>query len=146
MKVVVIITGIIIGIILVGFLLIQLIPYGRNHVNPPVTQEPAWDIPQTRELVKRACYDCHGNETIWPWYSNIAPVSWLVYRDVAEGRRRLNFSEWNRPRFQSDEIVGIILEGEMPPGFYLPLHPSARLSATEKQLLINGLTATLGNP
>ena len=146
MKVVVIVTGIIIGLILVGFLLIQLIPYGRNHTNPPVTQEPAWDTPQTRELAKRACFDCHSDETIWLWYSNIAPVSWLVYRDVAEGRRRLNFSEWNRPRFRSGEMGRIVLEGRMPPSFYLPLHPSARLSASEKLLLINGLTATLGNP
>ena len=146
MKVVVKITGIMIGLILVGFLLIQLIPYGRNHTNPPVTQEPAWDTPQTRELVKRACFDCHSNETTWPWYSNIAPVSWLVFRDVVDGRRRLNFSEWHRPRFRSGDMVGIVLEGEMPPSFYLPLHPSARLSASEKQLLVKGLTATLGNP
>lgn len=64
MKVAIKITGIIIGLILVGFLLIQLIPYGRNHTNPPVTQEPAWDTPQTRELVKRACFDCHSNDLL----------------------------------------------------------------------------------
>jgi hypothetical protein len=145
MKMIGKLVGIMIGLIVIGFLLIQLVPYGRNHTNPSVTQEPAWDTSQTRELAKRACFDYHSNETTWPWYSNIAPVSWLVYRDVAEGRRRLNFSEWNRPRFRSDEIVAIVLEGEMPPSFYLPLHPSARLTASEKQLLVNGLTATLGN-
>ena len=63
-----------------GFLLIQLVPFGRDHTNPPVVQEPKWDSPATRELAKRACFDCHSNETVWPWYSNIAPVSWLVAR------------------------------------------------------------------
>ena len=61
-----------------GFLLIQLVPFGRDHTNPPVVQEPNWDSPATRELAQRACFDCHSNETVWPWYSNIAPVSWLV--------------------------------------------------------------------
>ena len=59
------------------FVLIQLAPFGRNHTNPPVVQEPSWDSAETRALAKRACFDCHSNETVWPWYSNIAPVSWL---------------------------------------------------------------------
>lgn len=88
--------GIII-IIVVGlvalFLLIQLIPYGRQHTNPPVVAEPAWDSPQTRDLAVRACFDCLSNDTVWPWYSNVAPISWLVQRDIDEGRQRLNFSE-----------------------------------------------------
>ncbi|HEY5650870.1 MAG TPA: heme-binding domain-containing protein, partial [Acidimicrobiia bacterium] len=74
---------------------IQLVPYGRNHSNPPVVQEPAWDSQQTRELAVAACFDCHSNETEWPWYSNIAPVSWALQRDVDEGREELNFSEWH---------------------------------------------------
>ena len=57
-----------------GFLLIQFVPFGRDHTNPPVVQEPKWDSPATRELAKRACFDCHSNETVWPWYSNIAPA------------------------------------------------------------------------
>jgi hypothetical protein len=60
------------------FGLIQFVPYGRDHSNPPVYQEPQWDSPQTQELVSNACYDCHSNETVLPWYSNIAPVSWLI--------------------------------------------------------------------
>jgi hypothetical protein len=72
-------------ILLVG---IQVIPYGRSHTNPPVTGEPAWDSPKTRELAVRACYDCHSNQTVWPWYSHIAPISWLVQQDVDEGRRK----------------------------------------------------------
>ncbi|MEZ4770229.1 MAG: heme-binding domain-containing protein [Caldilineales bacterium] len=70
------------------FLLIQLVPYGRDHTNPPVVQEPVWDSPQTEALARAACYDCHSNEVVWPWYSNIAPISWLVQRDVDEGRQR----------------------------------------------------------
>ena len=76
--------------------LIQLVPYGRSHDNPPVTAEPQWDSPETQALVKRACYDCHSNETKWPWYSNVAPVSWLVQNDVNEGREHVNLTEWDR--------------------------------------------------
>ncbi len=60
------------------FILLQIIPYGHNHTNPPIVEEPAWDSPQTRAVVKKACFDCHSNETVWPWYSNIAPLSWLI--------------------------------------------------------------------
>ena len=64
------------------FLVAQLIPFGRSHTNPVVVKEPTWDSPTTRDLAKRACFDCHSNETVWPWYTNIAPVSWLTQRDV----------------------------------------------------------------
>lgn len=70
---------------LLGFIaiviLIQAVPYGRDHLNPPVRAEPQWDSPRTRELSARACFDCHSNETVWPWYSNIAPISWLIESD-----------------------------------------------------------------
>jgi hypothetical protein len=132
----------VIAIVVVG-LLIQLIPLPGRGKNPPVTGEPKWDSPQTRALVKRACFDCHSNETVWPWYSYVAPVSWLVYRDTTEGRSRLNFSEWNlRPR-GAEELVQNIQEGEMPPAVYLPMHPTAQLNAAEKQQLITGLTNSL---
>ncbi len=133
--------GFLLGIVF--FLLIQLVPYGKNHVNPPVIQEPNWDSPQTRALVVRACYDCHSNETVWPWYSNIAPISWLIQRDVEEGRQKLNFSEWNRPQEEADEVIETVREGEMPPRLYTILHPEARLSAAEREILIRGLEATL---
>ena len=64
------------------------------QTNPPVKAEPAWDSAETRALAKRACFDCHSNETVWPIYSRVAPVSWLVTRHVVEGREKLNFSEW----------------------------------------------------
>lgn len=123
---------------------LQLVPYGRDHANPPVTAEPAWDSPRTRELAARACFDCHSNETRWPWYSHVAPVSWLVQRDVDEGREHLNLSEWDRPQQHADEAAEVLREGEMPPWFYLPLHAQAHLSATESAELQRGLTATLG--
>lgn len=127
------------------FALIQLIPYGRNHTNPPVLAEPNWDSPQTRQLAERACFDCHSNETVWPWYANVAPASWLIQKDVDEGREKLNFSEWNQPQEELDEIGEVIQEGEMPPFQFLILHPEGKLSAEEKQTLINGLNATLSS-
>jgi mono/diheme cytochrome c family protein len=127
-----------------GFLLIQLVPYGRSHNNPPVLQEPAWDQPQTRLLAKRACFDCHSNETFWPWYSNLAPMSWLVQRDVDEGRSRLNFSEWGLGEQEVDDAGETIREGEMPPLYYVLLHPQAKLSTQERDALISGLAGSLG--
>lgn len=126
------------------FVIIQLIPYGRNHTNPSSRVEPQWDSAETRALAKRACFDCHSNETNWPWYSNVAPISWLVQNDVNEGRSKINFSEWDRPQKDADEAAEQVSKGEMPPWFYLPLHSEARLSSAEKQILIRGLQATLG--
>jgi hypothetical protein len=143
------------GLILVG-VLIQLIPYGHDHSNPPVIQEPNWDSSQTREITKRACFDCHSNETVWPSYSNIAPVSWLIYQDVSEGREHLNFSEWDvhpsLPEGEGEgeehqhgpEIIQEVLEShEMPPSTYLLLHPEARLTDKEMQILIEGLAKSI---
>lgn len=121
------------------FVAIQLIPYGHSHSNPPVAKEPAWDSAQTRELAKRACFDCHSNETTWPWYSNVAPFSWLMQDDVDGGRRHLNLSEWNRTQRHSHDAVKDIQEGDMPLWFYVPMHPKAKLTADEKSALINGL-------
>lgn len=137
------ILGVIIALVVVG-LLIQLIPLPARGNNPAVVAEPPWDTPQTRALAKRACFDCHSNETVWPWYSYIAPVSWLVYYDTMEGRRRLNFSEWTTGSLRrTGEISEVIQSGRMPPAVYLPMHPSAGLTAAEKQQLIAGLTNSL---
>ncbi len=129
------------GIVLVGFL--QWVPFSRDHSNPPVVQEPDWDSPETRALAKRACFDCHSNETIWPWYANIAPASWLVQRDVEQGRKKMNFSDWGRRYEDAEEIREVILEGEMPLPTYLFMHPEARLTQEEKTRLIEGLERTL---
>jgi len=124
------------------FALAQAVPYGRAHHNPPTLAEPHWNSPATRELAVRACFDCHSNLTTWPWYSNVAPMSWLVQRDVDGGRAALNFSEWTKPQDGAGDAAEAISGGSMPPWFYLPLHPKANLSAAEKQALISGLAAT----
>jgi Haem-binding domain len=123
---------------------VQVVPYGRDHTNPPVIAEPLWDSSQTRELAVRACFDCHSNETVWPWYSNVAPLSWLVQRDVVEGREELNFSEWDRPQ-EGDESAETVREGTMPPSSYLLTHPDARLTDAELATLTDGLAATFGD-
>jgi mono/diheme cytochrome c family protein len=130
--------------VLVVALLIQLIPFGQTHTNPPATKEPAWNSPQTRELFHRACFDCHSNQTTWPWYSNVAPVSWLVQRDVNGGRSHLNFTEWDHPQKHAKDVTGEVQKGDMPPWFYLPMHPAARLTEAEKQALIDGAGKSLG--
>lgn len=124
------------------FALAQLVPYGRAHSNPPVTAEPRWDSPRTRELARDACFDCHSNVTKWPWYSNVAPVSWLLTNDVNGGRTRLNFSEWNRPQGELDDAIEAIRSGEMPPWYYVIRHPKSKLSAADKAQLEQGLDRT----
>lgn len=123
---------------------IQLVPYGRDHSNPPVVEEPAWDSAGTRELAVRACFDCHSNETEWPWYTNIAPISWAAQRDVDEGRELLNFSEWNR-RQEGEEAAETVREGSMPPWIYTLTHSDARLTDDEVATLEAGLVATFGD-
>ena len=126
-----------------GFLLFQLVPFGRDHANPPVVQEPKWDSPATRELAKRACFDCHSNETVWPWYSNIAPISWLVANDTYEGRDNLNFSDWVPGDVELDEVAEVINGGAMPPAQYTMIHAGARLTDAERQQLLQGLQNSL---
>lgn len=145
---------IVVAVLAAGFLLIQLVPYGRAHDNPPVVAEPNWDSPQTRELAQRACFDCHSNETTWPWYASVAPVSWMVQHDVDEGRQHLNFSAWNQSRAEDgreeregnepEEMGEVVLNGEMPPAQFLLTHPEARLTDAEKAALADGLAATAG--
>ncbi len=134
-----------IGAIAIG-IAIQLVPYGRNHVNPPIVHEPAWNNPETRDLTKRVCFNCHSNETIWPLYSKIAPASWLIYSDVAEARQKLNFSDWKggqRGGENSFEIRKEIESGKMPPIQYRLAHPEAKLDDASKKALVDGLEATV---
>jgi mono/diheme cytochrome c family protein len=135
--------GILAGVVV--FVAIQLIPYGRDHTNPPVVREPSWDSPRTRELFFRACADCHSSATRWPWYASVAPASWLVYHDVQEARSKFNVSRWGQGKQHGDEAAGQVREGEMPPWFYLPLHPEAQLTETEQRELIRGLVTTFGD-
>ena len=123
---------------------VQVVPYGRRHTNPPTRIEPRWDSAATRALAVRACFDCHSNETVWPWYSHVAPISWLNQRDVDKGRRKLNFSEWDRVQKEADESAKSVRKGKMPLWFYSAIHPDARLTPAESQALVAGLEATLG--
>ncbi len=128
------------------FAAIQFIPYGRGLTNPPVTREPNWDSPKTRELAKRACFDCHSNETKMPWYGGVAPASWLIRSDIEAGRAALNFSEWQgsgRNGENPAEMAKEITEGEMPPFQYAIFHPASRLSDAEKRQLADGLTISV---
>lgn len=131
--------------IIVVLVLIQLVPFGHDHTNPPVTGTPKWDSPRTEELFNRACKDCHSNETIWPAYSNVAPISWLLQLDVKIGRKKFNVSEWGRPsKNEGDDAAEETRTGKMPPWFYLPAHPEAKLTPAEKDELVKGLVATFG--
>jgi hypothetical protein len=141
---------------LVVIVVLVSIPVWLLQRNPPVVQEPPWDSPQTRALAVRACYDCHSNQTVWPWYDRIPPASWLAMFDTIRGRRHLNFSTWGVPQtgFLGGEgeggggegrggVAHVIQDGSMPPSSYLLLHPDARLTDAEKQQLIQGLQASL---
>jgi hypothetical protein len=129
-------------VLVVLLVLIQLVPYRVS--NPPVTAEPSWDSPRTEELARRACFDCHSNEVVVPWYGYVAPVAWSVRRHVDEGRGEMNLSEMDRPQEEAHEAGEEVAEGEMPPGYYRLMHRSARLSDAERRELSTGLDATLG--
>ncbi len=116
--------------------LIQL--YRPERVNPPSDPAASFEAvakppKEAADVLKRACGDCHSNQTTWPWYSDVAPVSWLVIDDVRGGRRHLNFSEWN---LLSPEMAKVRLtkaceeakEGGMPLSQYTLIHRDAKLS------------------
>lgn len=136
------------GAFVVLLLLMQLVPLNRD--NPQVITQVNWDSPQTKELFGRACADCHSNDTTWPWYSRVAPVSFLLVRDVHEGRQHFNISnlagmDSRRLDRLPREIEETVSEGEMPMGIYVMMHPTAGLNTQEKQALIKGLQQTLAN-
>lgn len=131
--------------LVVLFIMIQFIPYGRDHENPKVIAEPKWDSPKTRELFMKACVDCHSNETKWPAYSNVAPISWMVYNHVVEGREHFNISAWGyQKKNEGEDAAEEVEEGEMPLASYLLAHPEAKLSDAETKTLIEGLKRTFG--
>jgi len=126
------------GIALVVLLVAaQFVPVDRT--NPPVGVEivaPA----EVMAVLERACYDCHSSETAWPAYSRVAPVSWLVARDVHEGREALNYSTWDRYSAEEraellEETREEVEEGEMPMKAYVLLHPAARVTAEDRAVL-----------
>lgn len=122
------------------FVLVQFVPVER--VNPPVEAgAEAVAPPQVRAILRRACYDCHSSETVWPWYGRVAPVSWLLERDVREGRKEVNFSRLGhdlvkRRKRKWMEIPEQVEKREMPPWFYAAVHPEARLSEADRATLV----------
>ncbi len=134
---------ILIAILVALFLIPAVLTFAfGGPTNPQVQNQVSWDSPTTKDLFYRACADCHSNETQWPWYSNIPPVSLLVVRDVNEGREKFNISQPNMG--EAEDAAEAVMEGEMPPNIYLLMHPSARLTDAEKQQLIDGLLKTFG--
>ncbi len=135
---------VLIGIVLTGFLLIQLVPYGKDQTNPPVVLEPEWDSSQTQQMVEAACYDCHSNRTQYPWYAKIAPASWLLASDISRARNAFNFNEMTpeQGQFMVDLMVKRVQEASMPPYQYQAIHPESRFSSRERQELIEGLLLT----
>jgi hypothetical protein len=125
--------------------LLQLVPYGRDHSNPLVTQDAPWPDGRARELAMTACYDCHSNRTRWPPQSYVAPFSWMVARDVEQGREALNFSTWfsagDEDDGEADDAAEAVADAEMPPRRYLLVHPDAALSDAERQVLVEALEA-----
>jgi hypothetical protein len=120
---------------------VQLVPYGRDHTNPPVTRDAPWPDGRARELATAACYDCHSNQTRWPPQSHLAPFSWLLTRDVEQGRDELNFSTWDSDDGEADDAADAVAEGSMPPRRYLLVHPDAALGEAERQVLVDALEA-----
>jgi hypothetical protein len=130
-----------IGITLLVLLVaVQLIPVDRT--DPPITQEVKWDSPTTRSLAQRACFDCHSNETQYVWFDYVAPASWVVANHITDGRRALNFSTWDQPNSEYDEVSKQIKSGDMPLWDYVLFHPNADLTAAEQAELLSGLQAT----
>ncbi len=121
------------------FLAIQLVPYGWTHSNPPIVDPLRWPSVDAERIARQSCYDCHSNETDWPVYSYVAPMSWLIRSDVETGREELNFSEWEDHDSEADDAAEEIVAGSMPPDRYVRLHPSAALDDVERRALIDAL-------
>lgn len=123
----------VIVIIVTVMIAVQFVPVDRT--NPPVSRDLGAE-PAVASILRRSCYDCHSNETEWPWYSYVAPVSWLVARDVHEGREHLNFSTWDTysPEQQAKlirEALEEVESGEMPMSIYLVTHRNAAISNSD---------------
>lgn len=126
--------------ILLGLLVILVLIQFYRPAKNIATETPKTDFlavtnptNSTAKLIKDACYDCHSNNTKYPWYNNIAPVSWVIAHHVDEGKEHLNYSEWStfsvkKKNHKLEEMIEMIEEREMPLESYLPMHPEAKLS------------------
>jgi hypothetical protein len=124
-------------LLVLAFIGIQYIEVDRT--NPPVKAD--LDAPiEIKNIFRTSCYDCHSNQTKWPWYSKVAPISWMIIDDVNEGRKHLNFSDWGtlfsgKREELKKKMWEELTADEMPPGKYIYLHPSASLEITQKNIL-----------
>ena len=151
------------GIVLaVAFVAIQFVRPAKT--NPPVDESSTLSArlqvtPEVEAILNRSCVDCHSHKTVWPWYSNIAPISWLLVRDVNEGRRHWNVSNWptdpKRSARRLEEMCEQVEKNETPLAIYLPMHPTAKLSDADKKTLCDwanaerqrlGATTAQGSP
>lgn len=125
--------------------------FGPAKTNPATDSSKSIEsriqvTPQVNAILDRSCNDCHSNKTRWPWYSNVAPLSWFVIDHVDEGRQNLNFSEWGRYT-QRDidgllkQICGEVQAGAMPLSSYTPLHPGSKLSTDDVKSLCDWTNA-----
>lgn len=140
------VAALIAGVLVVGFILLQLVGLvvpSLARTNPPVTYQVKWDSPEIEQMMRKACYDCHSNETVWPWYSYIAPASWFIVNHVNEGRENLNFST-GQGELEAEDLIRQIERDRMPPANYRSMHPEANLSESDKLTLIQGIRASLG--
>ena len=130
-------------IVIIAFIVIQVFRPDRisfNEVNADDVTKKMQVPENVHQILKRSCYDCHSNHTVWPWYSNIAPMSWLVAKDVRNGRAKMNFSEWgkipaSKQEARLESICDEVKEDEMPLKQYLLIHSDAKLSPADKDAL-----------
>jgi len=133
----------IISILVIAFILIQFYPAERPSVtmNNPNDLIATNSVPENISvMLKNACYDCHSNESTFPWYASVAPVKWLLYDHITEAREELNFSNWNALNTDDkaailDDISSIVIEGEMPMKGYTILHSEANLSEADREAI-----------
>lgn len=140
-----------IGVLMVALIIAQFSQPART--NPPADPSASFASvakppQQVASVIGRACRDCHSNNTRWPWYSRVSPISWLVAHDVKEGRAKLNFSQWNiygpeMTRIKMGEICKEIKTGEMPPVYYLPMHLEAKVTPEEVSVICSATVAQL---
>jgi hypothetical protein len=128
-------------VVVVILILIAFLFPGKK-TNPPIARTINWDSPETEATFKRVCANCHSNSTEWPWYSNVAPVSWLVIGHVNEGREHFNISA--QKLGHADDAWEEVKNGDMPPWDYLLMHSEAKLTPEEKEKFISGLNSTFG--
>ena len=136
-------------VLVVLFLGIQLMRPARS--NPPVDESQTIEArtqmtPQVKAIFERSCNDCHSNKTVWPWYTNVAPISWWIVGHINEARQLMNLSEWGKlDRDRQDrklrQICDEVTDGGMPLPSYLPMHPKAKLSEQDKKTLCDWTAA-----